>query len=218
MQELLRAPRAALTFSLTSVVGVLLFAFAIAVLMMPPSQIIGERPPEMTCLQVAFTPARMSEVILGFEPPIRQAIADLLVPGDMALAWGYGFVLFGLTALLAMRLSGKWFRVGAIVMWVPLLASSLDCIEDVFLYSAVQRLVADPGAEIPLIISVLAGVAATLKYICLSVITPAYGFAATVKGLQQDRSIPSLILYVLVVYVMASMVLQPAREIPPCFF
>lgn len=218
MRELLRAPRAALTFSLTSVIGVLLFAFAIAVLMLPPSQIIGERPPEMTCLQVAFTPARMSEVVLGFEPPIRQAIADLLVPGDMALAWGYGLVLFGLTALLAMRLPGKWFRVGAIVMWAPLLASTLDCIEDVFLYSAVQRLVVDAGAEIPLMIPVLAGVAATLKYICLSVITPAYGFSATVKGLQQDRSIPALILYVLVVYVMASMVLQPAREIPPCFF
>ena len=40
-----------------------------------------------------------------------------------------GLLLAGLTGLLAMRLPGKWLRVGAVMMWVPLLASTLDCIE-----------------------------------------------------------------------------------------
>jgi len=218
MQELLRFPRAPLIFSLMSVGGLLLFVFAVAVLMSAPSQIIGERPPEMTCLQVAFTPARLTEIVLAFSPPIRGAIAEMLVPGDMALAWGYGLVLAGLTGLLAMRLPGNWFRVGAIVMWAPLLASTLDCIEDVFLYSGIQSLVADPEADIPLLVALFAGIAATLKYFFLSVVTPVYGFAGTIKGLKQDRSVSAIILYVIVVVVMGSMVLQPARQIPPCFF
>ncbi len=217
MQELLRVPRAPLIFSVMAIAGVALFAFAVAVVMAEPSQIIGERPPAMTCLQIAFTPSRITAIILSFPAGIRQAIADMLVPGDMVLAWGYGFLLAGLTGLLAMRLPGQWFRVGAIVMWAPLLASTLDCIEDVFLQTAILRIVADPAAEIPLLVPLLAGFAATIKYLCIAVVTPVYAFAGIIQGLKHDRSVGAIILYVLVVIVMLSFVLQPLQQIPPCF-
>ena len=217
MQELLRLPRAHGLFSLMAGGGVLLFAFAVAVVMAEPAQLIGERPPAMTCLQIAFTPERITQIILSFPAGIRGAIADLLVPGDMVLAWGYGFLLAGLTGLLAMRLPGKWFRVGAIVMWAPLAASTLDCIEDLFLRTAILRLVADPTAEIPLLVPLIAGVAATLKYLGISIVAPAFGFAGVIKGLSCDRSIGAIIVYALVVIVMVSFMLQPLQQIPPCF-
>ena len=133
------------------------------------------------------------------------------------LAWGYGFLLAGLTGLLAMRLPGKWFRIGAIIMWAPLLASTLDCIEDIFLRTAIMRIVADPAAEIPLLVPLLASVAATIKYLCISVVVPGYCFAGVVKGFSFDRKFSAIALYAIVVIVMISFVMQPAQQIPPCF-
>ena len=217
MQDLLRLPRAPWLFGLMTVGGVGLFVLAVAVVMAAPAALIGERPASMTCLQIAFTPARITDIILAFPADIRVPIADMLVPGDMVLAFGYGFLLTGLTGLLAMRLPGSWFRIGAIIMWAPLLAATLDCVEDIFLRTAIMQLVQDPAAEIPLLVPLLAGVAATVKYLCISVVTPMYCFAGVVKGLQVDRGILALLLYALTVIVMISFVLQPMQQIPPCF-
>ncbi len=217
MQELLRLPRAAWLFGLMAVGGVGLFVSAIAVVMAEPAALIGERPATMTCLQIAFTPARISQIILAFPEAIRQPIADMLVPGDMVLAFGYGFLLAGLTGLLAMRLPGNWFRVGALIMWAPLLAATLDCIEDIFLRTAIMQVIQNPAADIPLFVPLLASIAATIKYLCIAVITPLYCFAGVVKGFQVDRSVATVLLYILIVIVMISFVLQPAQQIPPCF-
>jgi len=218
MQTLLRAPRAPLNFSLIAVLGVIVFGLAVGVLMQPPVQIVGqERTSELVCLQLAFTPERAGAVVLAFPQEARVAINQLLVPGDIALAWGYGLLLAGLTGLLAMRLPGKWFTVGAVIMWVPLLASTLDCIENAFLYSIVGMLANDPGAAVPATLTVLAGIVSTLKWIALSVVTPAYGLAGIVKGLQVDRSWSALIIYALLFMTLLSMVVKPIQDIPPCF-
>jgi hypothetical protein len=217
MQELLRLPRAPWLFGLLAIGGVGLFVLAIAVVMAEPAALIGERPAAMTCLQVAFTPARITGIILAFPEAIRQPIADMLVPGDMVLAFGYGFLLAGLTGLLAMRLPGNWLRIGALIMWTPLLAATLDCIEDIFLRSAIMQIIQDPAAELPVAVPLLASIAATIKYLCIAVITPLYCFAGVVKGFQVDRSISAVLLYILIIIVMISFVLQPAQQIPPCF-
>ena len=217
MQELLRAPRASWLFGLMALFGLGLFIFAIAVVMAGPSRLIGDRPPEMTCLQVAFTPERLTNVVLGFSEEIREPIAELLVPGDMFLAWGYGFLLAGLLGLLAIRLPNPWFRVGAIIMWAPLLSSTFDCIEDIFLHTGIQQLVANPAADIHFLIPLLAGIAATFKYLGISVLAPAYGIAGSIKGIRQDKSISATAFYLLVIVVMVSFVIQPMQQIPPCF-
>ena len=218
MQELLRTPRAPLALSLTALAGVVVFALAVGVLMQPPVQIIGqERTAELVCLQLAFTPERATDVVLGFPAEARPALAQLLVPGDLALAWGYGLLLAGLIGLLAVRLPGPWLRVGAIIMWVPLLASTLDCMENAFLYSIVAQLAADPAAAVPPVLPLLAGIVSTLKWIALCVVTPAWGFAGIVKGLSFDRSWPALLVYVLLFIVLLSMVLKPVQDIPACF-
>jgi hypothetical protein len=211
-------PRAPLAFSLLAFGGVIVFGVAVGVLMQPAAQLVGqERLGELVCLQLAFTPDRAQAVLLSFSPESRAAIAQLLVPGDATLAWGYGFLLAGLTGLLAMRLPGKWMRLGAIAMWMPLLASTLDCVENVFLYAIVMNAVAAPELQPVPLLTALAGAAATLKWIALSILTPAYGFAGIVKGLSVDRSAGAIAVYVLLFMTLLSMVAKPIQDIPACF-
>jgi hypothetical protein len=218
MQTLLRMPRAPLTFSLMAVFGVIVFGLAVGVLMQPAVQIVGmERTSELVCLQLAFTPERAAAVVLAFPEEARIGIAQLLVPGDLALAWGYGFLLAGLMGLLAMRLTDGWFRVGAIAMWIPLVASTFDCIENAFLYAIVVPLAENPDAIIAAILPLMAGIVSTIKWIALCVVTPAFGFSGIVKGMTIDRSWSALVIYFLLFLVLLSMVMKPVQDIPACF-
>jgi hypothetical protein len=218
MQILLTSQRATQVLSLLAVTGVIIFGLAVGVLMQPAAQIVGmERTAELVCLQLAFTPERAAAVVLGFPAAARVAIAQLLVPGDLALAWGYGLLLAGLTGLLAMRLPGAWLRVGAIALWMPLLASTLDCIENVFLYVIVMGLVTTPDALPSAALTLLAGGVSGLKWITLCAATPAYGFAGIFKGLATDRSWPALLVYVLLFMVLVAMIVKPLQDIPACF-
>jgi hypothetical protein len=218
MQTLLRMPRAPLTFSAMAAFGVIVFGLAVGVLMQPAVQIVGmERTSELVCLQLAFTPERAAAVVLAFPEEARIGIAQLLVPGDLALAWGYGFLLAGLTGLLTMRLTGGWFRVGAIIMWVPFVATTFDCIENAFLYAIVVPLAENPDAVIAAILPLMAGIVSTIKWIALCVVTPAFGFAGIIKGMTIDRSWSALIIYFLLFLSLLSMVMKPIQDIPACF-
>jgi len=217
MQSLMRMPNAPRLLGLMVLAGFIIFGFATSVLMLEPSQLLGDRLAEMTCLQVAFVPERYASVFLSFSPEARVAIQQLLFPGDIVFAWGYGFLLAGLTGLLALRLPGDWLKYGALIMWAPLLASMLDCIEDIFLYAAAGQLISDPSSSINVAIPLLAGVAATFKYLALSVVTPVYGIAGIMKGLSTDRSFAALLLYVVLGLLLFSMILRPLQQIPPCF-
>jgi len=218
MQALLRAPRAALTLSLVACVGVLVFALAVGVLMQPAVQLVGmDRTAELVCLQLAFSPERAAGVVLSFPESARIGIAQLLVPGDLALAWGYGLLLTGLMALLVMRLPQPWLSIGAIAMWAPLVATVLDCIENAFLYAIVTGLLAAPNVLPAAALTVSAGVISTLKWLALCIVTPAFGFAGIAKGFTVDRSWPALIIYFLLFLVLLSMVLKPIQDIPACF-
>jgi hypothetical protein len=218
LQTLLRMPRAPLAFSLLSLSGVIVFALAVGVVMQPAAQVVGqERLSELVCLQLAFTPERAQSVLFAFSAESRAAIAQLLIPGDAMLAWGYGLLLAGLTGLLAMRLPGKWMRVGAIAMWIPLLASTLDCIENVFLYAIVMGVVESPELQPVAMLTAIGGTVSTLKWIALSVLTPAFGFAGIVKGFTVDRSFGAITVYVLLFVTLLSMVAKPIQDIPACF-
>jgi hypothetical protein len=210
-------PRGGLIFSLVALAGIGIFAFAVGVLMLPYSSIVGERISELTCLQLAFTSERATAVILSFSPEAQAAIAKLLVPGDLMFAWFYGFLLAGLLALLARRLEGAWFRAGAVAMWFPLLASVLDDVEDLLLHNMVTTILADPAASVPASAALLAGLAASFKYLFLSVLTPAFAVAGSVQGLKTDRSFGALITYLLVCLVALSMVPKLFNEAPACF-
>jgi len=217
MQVLMRRPNTPWLFGLMALAGFGIFGFATSVLMLGPSEVLGTRLSEMTCLQMAFTPERYSAVFLSFSEQQREAIVALLVPGDLVFAWGYGFLLSGLLGLLALRLPGGWQRWGALIMWSPLLASTFDCIEDVFLYTMAQQLVGNPQAVIAAALPMLASIAAILKYTALSVIPPLYGLAGIAKGVFSDRSFASWLVYILLGLLLISMLLKPIQDIPACF-
>lgn len=217
MERLLRMPQGGLLLAAMAFFGVAIFAFAVGVLMLPYSGALGDRMAELTCLQLAFTPERASEIVLSFEPAVRQAIAALLVPGDITFAWGYGFLLAGLVGLLTRRLDGAWFRAGSIVVWMPLIASALDCIEDMFLYNIVTTLIVAPDGAVSPVLPALAGIAATMKYLALCVVTPIFSIAGSVQALRTDRSAGALVLYVILSMVVISMIMRPAQQLPACF-
>lgn len=218
MQRLLRAPRAALLMSLLALAGVLVFGMAVGVLMQPAVQLVGmERTGELVCLQLAFTPERAAAIVLGFPEAARVGIAQLLAPGDFALAWGYGLLLAGLLGLLVLRLPGEWRRVGSVLMWAPLLATLLDCIENLFLLAIVNGLVAAPAVLPAAALTLGGGVVSVFKWIVLCVVTPAFGFAGIAKGIAVDRRATALLVYLLLAIVLLSMVLKPIQDIPACF-
>lgn len=193
--------------------GAALFGVATGVLMAPWAPVLGDRVADLTCLQLAFTAARADAVLGTFGPAEREAIARLLVPGDLVFAFGYGFLLSGLLGLLVLRLPAAWQRPGSVLMWAPLAAAILDCIEDGFLYQVNAAAGAAETGAAPL----LAGTAAVLKYLCLSGVTPAFAVAGSAKGLAVDRRPGALVVYALAVLLGLAMLARPLRQVPACF-
>jgi hypothetical protein len=205
--------RQAWIFAAMVLLGFGIFGYATGVLMAPDAPVLGERMPELTCLQVAFTAERYAAVFDSFSPAQQQATARLLMPGDMVFAWGYGFLLAGLLGLLTLRLPGWWQRAGRVLLWTPLVASVFDCLEDL----ALLTLATAPAATDPGSLPLLAGISATLKYLNLSVLAPAYGIAGSLKGLTVDRRAGALLIYLLVVANAVAFVARPLQQIPACF-
>ena len=217
MERLLRLTHGGWIFLALALTGVAIFTFAISVLMLPHSAALGERMGELTCLQLAFTAERASEIVLSFEPEARAAIAALLVPGDVTFAWSYGFLLAGLIGLLTRRLDGAWFRAGAIAIRFPLAASVLDCVEDIFLLSIVTHLNESPDIVLSPILPVLASAAASIKYLALCVVTPIFSVAGIAQAVRTDRSIGALVLYAFLLLTVVNMIMRPAQQLPACF-
>lgn len=207
-------PRQRWFFIALTVAGVAIFGFATGRLMAADAALLGDRLAELTCLQLAFTPERAAEVLAVFSAEQRAAIARLLVPADMVFAWGYGLQFTGLLGLLTLRLPAAWKRAGAWLIWAPLGASALDCLEDVLLH---QLAVAPDPAALGGAIPLLASLAASFKYLLLSVVAPAYGLAGSARGLTTDRRPGALLIYALVVLSAVSFVARPLQQIPACF-
>jgi hypothetical protein len=217
VQKILNSENSVWQLSAMAVFGVVVFGYAVGVLMQPYSEVLGERLGELTCLQVAYSAEKATAIVESFGVAEREAMLHLLVPGDLFLAWGYGFLLAGLVGLLARLQNGLMRRAGALIMWLPLLASVLDSMEDVALYSIVSALSGESSGGISFWQPLAAGVFATLKYFALCVVTPLYGFVGVISGVKENRSFGALVVYLLVVVSMISFVMVPIQKIPACF-
>jgi hypothetical protein len=198
-------------------VGLAVFGFAIGVLMTPPTEIVGmDRLSELTCLQMAATPERALTVLNAFDANQQQALQQLLIPGDVIFAWGYGLVFAGVLGLLTTRMTGRWLAAGSVLMWAPLCASLFDVFEDLGLHSMVTNVVAGDG-QLSSLVVLFTTVFASVKYLLLAGVGPIYGFAGVAKAATTDRRLRSIGLYCLVLLVALSMVQKPIAEIPACF-
>ena len=166
--------------------------------------------------ELGVFPEWFLQQLLGFDEAQLAALQQLLISGDVIFAWGYGLVFFGVLGLLTARLSGRWQRVGAVIMWAPLLASLFDVFEDIGLHRMVTT-VAEGGTGILPAVVLLTTISASLKYLFLAVVAPAYGVAGAVKAFKTDRRLRSIGLYVFVALVAYSMMQKPFSEIPACF-
>lgn len=200
-------------FAPMALLGVILFAYAIGVLMAPYAPMIGSRLAEITCFQLAYTGERVDGVLAGFSVAERAGIVGLMIPGDMVFAFGYGFLLTGLLGLLTLRLPPAWQSTGRVLLWTPLLASVLDCLEDLGLHQMAAAPLGSDHGLVPL----LTGIAATLKYLNLSVLAPAYGIGGSVKGITHDRRVGAWVIYALVILVSLAFMAKPLMEVPACF-
>jgi len=217
LKRLIDMPRGGWILSCVALSGIGVFIFAVAILMGPYAEAVGDRRNELMCLQVAFTPARAAAVVQSFSPEAQQAIAALLVPGDVVFAFFYGLLLAGLVGLLARCLDGAWRRAGTIAMWFPLIASCFDVIEDLFLQVVVLQLINAPDATVSPMLTTFAGLAATAKYIALCGLTPAYSIGGIVRGIRTNRRISAWIVYVLVILVVVSICMPVVQQMPKCF-
>ena len=199
-------------YAALAVAGFLIFGYATGVLMAPAADVIGDRVGELTCLQLAFTPERAAAVLGTFPADQRAVIPQLLVPGDLVFAWGYGLLLTGLLGLVTLRLPASWQRPGFAIAVTPLLASALDCTEDLFLYqiaTAVDPLATGNAA-------LFAGIAASLKYFFLSGLAPAYGIAGSLKGFTVDRRPGAILLFLFTLANCVAFIARPLAQIPAC--
>lgn len=198
-------------------VGLAVFGFAIGVLMTPPTEIVGmDRLGELTCLQMAGTPERALVVLSAFDADQYRALQQLLIPGDVIFAWGYGLVFAGVLGLLTTRMTGRWLTIGSVVMWAPLCASLFDVLEDIGLHSTVTAMLTS-DVQLSSTIVLFTTVSASIKYLLLAGIGPVYGFAGVAKAATTDRRLRSIGLYLLVILVALSMAQKPLAEIPACF-
>lgn len=205
--------RSAWFYAALTLLGFGVFGYATGVLMAPAAAVIGDRVGDLTCLQLAFTGERARAVLDTFPPEQRAVIPQLLIPGDIVFAWGYGLLLTGLLGLVTLRLPANWQRVGWLITWTPLLASALDVTEDLFLYRIAT---AAPEAAIGGA-ALAAGLAASVKYLFLSGVAPAYGIAASLKGFTVDRRLGAVLLYLFTIANCVAFVARPLAQIPACF-
>lgn len=218
MQTMLDKPSAGRTLVATAVIGLLVFGGAIGVLMTPYTEVLGmDRLGMLTCLQMAATPVRAVEFLSYYSQTELVAISGLLIPGDVTFAWGYGLVFTGLLGLLTLRLTGAWYRAGALLMWAPLLASAFDVLEDLGLYSIVGQAALSMPPELNPTVVFLTTVCAALKYLLLAGVGPVYAVLGSAVAFREQRSAGSVIVYILVILVALSMVQKPLQEIPACF-
>lgn len=206
-------PRQRWFFVLLALAGTGLFGLATGVLMAPDAALLGDRLGELTCLQLAFGAERAAAILGSFDPGQRAAIARLQVPADLVFAAGYGLQFSGLLGLMTLRLPEAWRRAGRWLSFAPLAAASLDGVEDVFLHQLATS--ADPAALGSVALG--ASLAASLKYLLLSGVAPAYGLAGSLRGLAVDRRPGALVIYGLVALTAVAFLARPLQQIPACF-
>jgi len=215
MQQLVRSSYAPIIFLIMIIAGLAIFGFAIGVLMAGPSEVIGmHRLSELTCLQMAGSGSRATAVLSAFNVQELEALLQLLIPGDVVFAWGYGLTFSGVLGLLTLRMQDRWFEAGVWLMWAPLLASAFDVLEDLGLYQMTSQMLADGVVGSAAALTMLF---AASKYVLLAVIGPVYGVLGVLQAIKTDRRARSIGLYVFVVLVAVSMVQKPLLEIPACF-
>ena len=220
MAERLQAPNAQRWLVAMVVAGLAIFVLSLSTLMVPYSSVIEESGgKDLTCLQIPYTRARAAAVINSYDDEARAAARSLHLPGDLIFPVGYALLYSGLIGLIIRRQEGGWLQVGLVAMLFPFAAMVLDWIENFFILRMLT-IAADSSTEaIPAWMPALGGLAGTLKYLFLSLLTPLFGMAVIVKSIVTNQPRPTVglaVIYLVAFGMFAFSLFQLFTEIPPC--
>ncbi len=220
MEARIRSPIARRWLLIMVVVGLMIFASSLSLLMVPYSSVIEETGgKDLTCLQIPFTTARAAEIINSYSDDARSAARSLHMPGDLIFPMGYALLYSGLIGLIVRHQEGRWLQIGLVVMFLPFMAMVLDWIENAFILRMLAIAAEESAESIQAWMPALGGLAGTLKYAFLSLLTPLFGMAVIVKSIVTNQPRPTVglaITYLLAFGMVAFSLFQLFTEIPPC--
>lgn len=220
MSARIKSPNAQRWLMAMVVAGLLIFALSLSVLMVPYSGVIEERGgKDLTCLQIPYTRARAAAVINSYDDEARVAARSLHLPGDLIFPVGYALLYSGLIGLIIRRQEGRWLRVGLLVMFFPFAAMVLDWIENFFILRMLAIAAEQSVEAIPAWMPAVGGLAGTLKYLLLSLLTPLYGLALiiwSVVSRQPPMTVGLALIYLAAFGMFSFSLFQLFTEIPPC--
>ncbi len=220
MEARIRSPIARRWLLIMVVVGLMIFASSLSLLMVPYSSVIEETGgKDLTCLQIPFTTARAAEIINSYSDDARSAARSLHMPGDLIFPMGYALLYSGLIGLIVRHQEGRWLQIGLVVMFFPFMAMVLDWIENAFILRMLAIAAEESAESIQAWMPALGGLAGTLKYAFLSLLTPLFGMAVIAKSIVTNQPRPTVglaITYLLAFGMFAFSLFQLFTEIPPC--
>ncbi len=188
--------------------------------MVPYSNVIEENNgKDLTCLQIHFTKSRAALIIGSFNEEARVAARSLHLPGDLLFPIGYALLYAGLIGLIIRKQEGWWLRVGLVVIFFPFVAMVFDWIENFFILRMLAIATEQFSANIPTWMPVVGGLAGTLKYLFLSLLTPIFGMALIVWSVATRQ--PALAIGLGITYLIAFAMLgfslyQLFTDVLPC--
>jgi len=220
MVTVIKSPHAVRWLIGMVVAGLAIFVLALSFLMVPYSRVIEARGgKDLTCLQIPFTQSRAAAVINSYDDEARAAARSLHLPGDLIFPVGYALLYSGLIGLIVCQQEGRWLRVGAFLMFFPFIAMFLDWIENIFILRMLAIATEQSTADIPAWMPALGGLAGTVKYLFLSLLTPVFGLALIIWAVATRH--PKLTLVLAITYLVAFgmfgfSLFQLFTEVPPC--
>jgi hypothetical protein len=188
--------------------------------MVPYSNVIEENNgKDLTCLQIPFTKSRAALIIGSFNEEARVAARSLHLPGDLLFPIGYALLYAGLIGLIIRKQEGWWLRVGLVVIFFPFVAMVFDWIENFFILRMLAIATEQSSANIPTWMPVVGGLAGTLKYLFLSLLTPIFGMALIVWSVatrQPALTIGLGITYLITFAMLGFSLYQLFTDVLPC--
>ena len=220
METAIKSPRSVHWLIGMIIVGLTIFVLALSILMVPYSSVIEENNGEdLTCLQIPFTKSRAELIINSYNDEARAAARSLHLPGDLLFPIGYALLYAGLIGLIIRKQEGQWLRVGLVIMFFPFVAMVFDWIENFFILRMLAIATEQTSAAIPAWMPAIGGIAGTLKYVFLSLLTPLFGMALIVWSIatRQPALTMGLVITYLITFAMLGFSLyQLFNDVVPC--
>lgn len=220
MLTTIKSPDAESWFIGMVVVGLLIFILALTFLMVPYSKVIEENNGnDLTCLQIPFTKSRAAAIIDSFNLEANAAARSLHLPGDLIFPIGYALLYSGLLGLIVCHQEDRWLRFGLIAMSFPIIAMVFDWIENFFIIRMLAIAIEQSTDNIPSWMPLIGGIAGSLKYLFLSILTPLSGILLIIRSAvtqQPELNLGIGLTYLFVLAMLGFSLFQLFTDVVPC--